>query len=101
MYLYLARIGLEDSPWFDPAIAGGIFLGTLLAALVFHKLLFRLILRLSHWAPTDLASRMLRSTRWPATIGILGLGATWPSRCRWSLVKGSNPPPTKDLRCWE
>ena len=74
MYPYLARIGLEDSPWLDPAVAGGIFLGSLLAALVFHKLLFRVILHLSHWAPTDLASRMLRSTRWPATIGIVGLG---------------------------
>ncbi len=74
MYPYLAQIGLGESPWFDPAVAGGIFLGSLLAALVFHKLLFRLILHLSHWAPTDLASRMLRSTRWPATLGIIGLG---------------------------
>ena len=54
---------------------GAILLVSLLPAWVFHKLIFRLALHLSQWTPSDLASRMMRATRWPLTLGILVLGS--------------------------
>lgn len=74
MYPYLARFGLGDQAWLDPAIAGAIFLVSLISALVFYNLVFRLVLRLTQWTPTDLAARMMRATRWPVTLGIVVLG---------------------------
>lgn len=75
MYSFLARFGLEDQVWLAPAMFGAILLVSLLAAWVFHKLIFRLVLHLSRWTPSDLASRMIRATRWPLTLGILDLRA--------------------------
>ena len=71
---FLARLGLDDQPWLQPALVGAIFLASLLAAAVFHKLLFPLILRLSLRTPTDLDSRSLRATRLPLSLGLVVLG---------------------------
>ncbi len=70
MYSFLARFGLEDQVWLAPAMFGAILLVSLLAAWIFHKLIFRLALHISQWTPSDLASRMMRATRWPLTLGI-------------------------------
>ena len=75
MYPFLARFGLEDQVWLAPAMFGAILLVSLLSAWVFHKLIFRLALHLSRWTPSDRASRMMRATRWPLTLGILVLGS--------------------------
>ena len=75
MYSFLARFGLEDQVWLAPAMFGAILLVSLLAAWIFHKLIFRLALHISQWTPSDLASRMMRATRWPLTLGILVLGS--------------------------
>ena len=74
MFSFLARFGLEDQPWLDPASAGAILFISVLAALLFHKLVFRLVIHLTQRTPTDLAARMVRATRWPITLGILVLG---------------------------
>ena len=75
MYSYEARFGLGDPRWLDPSIVAGIFLLSLILALIFHKLLFPLILRFTRWTPTDLDSRLVRATRRPLTLGIVVLGA--------------------------
>lgn len=74
MYPYLARFGLGDQAWLDPAIAGAIFLVSLISALVFYNLVFRLVLHLTRSTPTNLDSRMMRATRWPITLGMVVLG---------------------------
>ena len=74
MHPYLARLGLEDSRWLDPATAASIVLISLIAAFIFHKLIFPLIIRFTQWTPTDLDSRLLRAARWPLTAGLVFLG---------------------------
>ena len=74
MNFALARFGLGDPAWLDPATAAAIALIAFIAAVVSHKLLFRLVLRLTRWTPSDLDSRMVRATRWPVTLGIIVLG---------------------------
>ena len=69
------RFGLGDPAWLDPAIGGSIFLVSVLLALVFHKLLFPLILRFTSWTPTDLDSRLVQATRIPLTLGIVVVGS--------------------------
>jgi small-conductance mechanosensitive channel len=71
----LARFGLGDPEWLDPATAGAIAVIGLIAAFVFYKLIFPLIVRFTHWTPTDLDSSLVRSTRLPITLGILALAA--------------------------
>ena len=71
----LARFGLGDPPWLDPATAGGIVLIAIVSAFLVFKLVFPVIVRFTHWTPTDLDSRLVRSMRWPTTFGILVLGA--------------------------
>jgi small-conductance mechanosensitive channel len=71
----LARFGLGDPEWLDPATAGAIALIGIVAALVFHKLIFPLIVRFTHRTPTDLDSRLVKSVRWPTTLGFVVLGA--------------------------
>ena len=70
----LARFGVGDPEWLDPATAGAIFLIALVVAAVVHKLVFPLVIRFTHWTPTDLDSRLVKSVRWPLTFGILALG---------------------------
>lgn len=71
----LARFGLGDPEWLDPATAGAIALIGIVAAFVFHKLIFPLIVRFTHRTPTDLDSRLVKSIRWPTTLGFVVLGA--------------------------
>ena len=59
----------------DPATAGAIALIGIVAAFVFHKLIFPLIVRFTHRTPTDLDSRLVKSVRWPTTLGFVVLGA--------------------------
>ena len=70
----LARFGLGDPEWLDPATAGAIVLIAILVAFVLHKVVFPLIIRFTRWTPTDLDSRLVRSARWPVSLGILVLG---------------------------
>lgn len=70
----LARFGLGDPEWLDPATSAVIVLIALVVAAIIYKLVFPLIVRFTHWTPTDLDSRMVRSVRWPITFGILVLG---------------------------
>ena len=69
----LARFGLGDPEWLDPAIAAVIVLIGFVVAFLVHKLIFPLIIRFTRWTPSDLDSRLIRSLRWPATLGILAL----------------------------
>ena len=71
----LARFGLGDPEWLGPATAGAIALIGIVAAFVFHKLIFPLIVRFTHRTPTDLDSRLVKSVRWPTTLGFVVLGA--------------------------
>ena len=70
----LARFGLGDPEWLDPATAGAIALVGIVGAFLFHKLIFPLIVRFTHWTPTDLDSRLVKSVRWPTTLGFVVLG---------------------------
>ena len=88
MYPYLARFGLGDPEWLDPAIAGSVFGVSLLLALIFHKLLVPLVLRFTQWTPTDLDSRMVRATRVPLTLGIVVLGMYLALRVPLDLSQG-------------
>ena len=88
MYSYEARFGLGDPQWLDPSIAASIFLLSLILALIFHKLLFPLILRFTHWTPTDLDSRLVRATRRPLTFGIVVLGAYLALTLPFDLIGG-------------
>ena len=69
----LARFGLGDPEWLDPATAAVIVLIGFVVAFLVHKLIFPLIIRFTRWTPTDLDSRLIRSLRWPITLGILAL----------------------------
>ena len=75
MFSYDPRFGLEDPVWLGASIGGGIFGFSLLLALVFYKLLFPLLLRITLRTPTDLDSRIVRAIRMPMTLGIVVLGA--------------------------
>jgi len=70
----LARFGVGDPEWLDPATAGAIFLIAIIVAAVVHKLVIPLIIRFTKWTPTDLDSRLVKSVRWPLTFGILVVG---------------------------
>ena len=70
----LARFGLGDPEWLDPATSAVIVLISFAVALFFLKVVFPLIIRFTKWTPTDLDERMVRSARWPITLGILLLG---------------------------
>ncbi len=74
MISFPARFGLGDPAWLDPAITAVGILISLIAAVVFYKLIFPLILRVTQWTPTDLDTRMLSATRWPLTMAIVILG---------------------------
>ena len=74
MYTILARFGLGDPVWLDPVT---VFIGvviSLVAAGIFYALLFPIALRLTHWTPSDLDTRMMQSTRRPFTFGLVLLG---------------------------
>ena len=78
----LARFGLGDPVWLDPVTAVVIVLLSLLAALVYNKVLQPVALKLTHHIPTDLDSQIVQAFNRPVTagIGVLGLylGLTIP-----------------------
>ncbi|GIT01488.1 MAG: hypothetical protein CM1200mP27_01130 [Chloroflexota bacterium] len=57
----LARFGLGDPEWLDPATAAVIVLIGFVVAFLVHKLIFPLFIRFTRWTPTDLDSRLIRS----------------------------------------
>ena len=59
MFSDVPRFGLEDPAWLGAAIGGGIFGSSLVLAIVFYKLLFPLLLRITLRTPTDLDSRIV------------------------------------------
>ena len=82
----MARFGLGDPEWLDPATAGAIVLIAIVVAFLSHKLLFPLINRFTNWTPTDLDSNLVKSVRWPFTIGILVLGVYLAVVISWELT---------------
>ena len=65
---------MGDPEWLDPATAAVIVLIAFVVAVLFHKVVFPLVIRFTDWTPTDLDSQMVKSARWPITIGIIILG---------------------------
>ena len=74
MHVVLARFGLGDPGWLDPVSVVVGILATLVAAAIFHKLLFPLAVRLAGRTSTDLDNRLLFATRRPLTFGVVLLG---------------------------
>ena len=74
MHVVLARFGLGDPGWLDPVSVVVGILATLVAAVIFHKLLFPLAVRLAGRTSTDLDNRLLFATRRPLTFGVVLLG---------------------------
>ena len=70
----LARFGLGDPEWLDPVTSVVIVLIAFGVALLMHKVVFPLVIRFTKWTPTDLDSRLVKSARWPITLGIVVLG---------------------------
>jgi small-conductance mechanosensitive channel len=69
-----ARFGLGDPAWLDPVTAAVIVVIAMLVALVFHKLVVPLAVRLTHWTPTNLDTQIVRAVRWPISLGIVIFG---------------------------
>ena len=82
----LARFGLGDPEWLDPATAGVIVLLSLVVAFIFHKAIVPITLRFTNWTSTDLDERLVKSIRWPLTLGILSLGAYLAVTISWDLT---------------
>ena len=82
----LARFGLGDPEWLDPATAGVIVLISLVVAFIFHKAIVPITLRFTNWTSTDLDERLVKSIRWPLTLGILSLGAYLAVTISWDLT---------------
>ena len=74
MFPDMFGLRLGDHAWVGPATAGGIFLVFLLLALIAHKVLFPLSLRLAHRVPTELDTKLIHAVRWPITLGVVVLG---------------------------
>ena len=82
----LARFGLGDPEWLDPATAGVIVLISLVVAFIFHKAIVPITLRFTNWTSTELDERLVKSIRWPLTLGILSLGAYLAVTISWDLT---------------
>ena len=74
MNVILARFGLGDPGWLDPVSVVVGILATLVAAVIFHKLLFPLVVRIAGRTSTDLDNRLLYAIRMPLTFGVVVLG---------------------------
>ena len=74
MNVILARFGLGDPGWLDPVSVVVGILATLVAAVIFHKLLFPLAVRIAGRTSTDLDNRLLYAIRMPLTFGVVVLG---------------------------
>ena len=82
----LARFGLGDPEWLDPATAGVIVLISLVVAFIFHKAIVPITLRFTNWTSTDLDERLVKAIRCPLTLGILSLGAYLAVTISWDLT---------------
>jgi len=69
----LENFGLVGSIWLFASSVVILFL-FLILSLIFNKLLFPIIIRLTNWTPSDLDTRITRSLKAPLTIGIIILG---------------------------
>ena len=69
----LENFGLVGSIWLFASSVVILFL-FLILSLIFNKLLFPVIIRLTNWTPSDLDTRITRSLKAPLTIGIIILG---------------------------
>ena len=74
MFPDMFGLRLVDHAWVGPATAGAIFIVFLLLALITHKALFPLSLRLANRVPTDLDSKLINAVHWPVTFGVVVLG---------------------------
>ena len=74
MHAIQGRFGLGDPAWLDPTLAGGVFLFSLLLAFLFHKVIFRILLRIAIWTPSDFDVRLVAALRRPLTLGIVLVG---------------------------
>ena len=74
MFPDMFGLRLVDHAWVGPATAGAIFIVFLLLALITHKALFPLSLRLANRVPTDLDSKLINAVHWPVTLGVAVLG---------------------------
>ena len=69
----LENFGLVGSIWLFASSLVILFL-FLILSLVFNKLVFPIIIRLTNWTPSDLDTRITRSLKAPLTVGIIILG---------------------------
>ncbi len=74
MLFVLAQFGLPDQPWVEPVVALGGVLAAMLTAAAVHLLLYPLSMRLANRTPNELDGILIRSSRWPVSIGIVLLG---------------------------
>ena len=74
MHVIMARFGLGDPGWLDPVSVVVGILVTLVVAVIFHKLLFPLAVRLAGRTSTDLDNRLLYAVRLPLSFGVVLLG---------------------------
>ena len=73
MHSILENFGLVGSIWLFASSVVILFL-FLILSLIFNKLLFPIIIRLTNWTPSDLDTRITRSLKAPLTVGIIILG---------------------------
>ena len=73
MHSILENFGLVGSIWLFASSVVILFL-FLILSLIFNKLLFPIIIRLTNWTPSDLDTRITRSLKGPLTVGLIILG---------------------------
>lgn len=59
----------------EAIIAASVFAFSILMAVVFNRLVYPLLLRITHWTPTDLDAKLLLSVRRPLTLLTVVVGA--------------------------
>ena len=69
----LNRFGLDGAIWLVASSLVILFV-FLFLSLIFNKLIFPIIIRLTNWTPSDLDTRITRSLKIPLTVGIIILG---------------------------
>ena len=69
----LNRFGLDGAIWLLASSLVILFVFFFLS-LIFNKLIFPIIIRLTNWTPSDLDTRITRSLKIPLTVGIIILG---------------------------
>jgi small-conductance mechanosensitive channel len=69
----IAFAGIQDLR--DPLIAIGIFLSSLIVALLFYRTVYHFFIRILPGVPSDPDSTMVSALRMPLTLMIIGLGA--------------------------